>query len=63
MYPPYFNVSESNKQFIGTMTLCTASVVYWSDFLAADPNVPRSIRGPTGFSETGTGSIQPREDN
>jgi hypothetical protein len=29
----------------------TASVVYWSDFLAADPEVPGSIRSPARFSE------------
>jgi hypothetical protein len=27
----------------------TASVVYWSEFLATDPEVPRSIPGATRF--------------
>jgi hypothetical protein len=29
----------------------TASVVQWSEFLATDPEAPRSIPGPTRFSE------------
>jgi hypothetical protein len=29
----------------------TASVVYWSEFLATDPEVPGSIFGATRFSE------------
>jgi hypothetical protein len=29
----------------------TASVVYWSQFLATDPEVPGSIPGATSFSE------------
>jgi hypothetical protein len=29
----------------------TASVVYWSEFLATDPEVPASIPGATKFSE------------
>jgi hypothetical protein len=29
----------------------TASVVYWSEFLAAKPEVPGSIPGATRFSE------------
>jgi hypothetical protein len=29
----------------------TASVVYWSEFLATDAEVPGSIPGPTRFSE------------
>jgi hypothetical protein len=29
----------------------TTSVVYWSEFLAADPEVPSSIPGATRFSE------------
>jgi hypothetical protein len=38
--------------FIGpTVIIMTASVVYWSEFLAADPEVPFSIPGPTRFSE------------
>jgi hypothetical protein len=31
--------------------LRTASVVWWSEFLATDPEVPGSIPGPTRFSE------------
>jgi hypothetical protein len=44
----------------------TASVVYESEFLATDPEVPGSIPGATRFSEkygSGTGFTQPREDN
>jgi hypothetical protein len=33
------------------MTSKTASVVYWSEFLATDPEDPRSIPGATRFSE------------
>jgi hypothetical protein len=33
------------------VTVATASVVYWSEFLATDPEVPGSILGPTRFSE------------
>jgi hypothetical protein len=29
----------------------TASVAYWSEFLAANPEVPGSIPGATRFSE------------
>jgi hypothetical protein len=29
----------------------TTSVVYWSEFLATDPEVPGSIPGATRFSE------------
>jgi hypothetical protein len=29
----------------------TASVVYWSEFLATDPEIPGSIPGATRFSE------------
>jgi hypothetical protein len=29
----------------------TASMVYWSEFLATDPEVPGSILGGTGFFE------------
>jgi hypothetical protein len=29
----------------------TASVVWWSEFLAANPKVPSSIPGDTRFSE------------
>jgi hypothetical protein len=29
----------------------TASVVYWSEFLSEDPEVPSSIPGVTRFSE------------
>jgi hypothetical protein len=29
----------------------TARVVYWSEFLATDPEIPGSIPGPTRFSE------------
>jgi hypothetical protein len=29
----------------------TASVVYWSEFLATDPEVPGLIPGATRFSE------------
>jgi hypothetical protein len=39
----------------------TASVVWWSEFLATDSEVPDSIPGSTRFS--GTGSTHPREDN
>jgi hypothetical protein len=42
-----------------------ASVVKWSEFLTANPQVPGSIPGTTRFlssSGSGTGSTQPRED-
>jgi hypothetical protein len=44
----------------------TASVVYWSEFLATDPEV--RVRFPVlpdflSSSGSGTGSTQPREDN
>jgi hypothetical protein len=31
--------------------MLTTFVVYWSEFLATDPEVPGSIIGATGFSE------------
>jgi hypothetical protein len=31
--------------------ILNASVVYWSEFLATDPEDPGSILGPTRFSE------------
>jgi hypothetical protein len=39
----------------------TASVVYWSEFLATDPEVPGSIHALPDFLRTG--STQPREYN
>jgi hypothetical protein len=33
------------------MNYMTASVVYWSEFLATDPEVPGSIPGATRFSK------------
>jgi hypothetical protein len=33
------------------MLSSTASVVWWSEFLATDPEVPGSIPGPNTFSE------------
>jgi hypothetical protein len=44
----------------------TASVIYWSEFLATDPEVSGSIPALRDFlrsSGSGTGSTQPREDN
>ena len=44
----------------------TASVVWWSEFLATDTEVSVSIPGATRFlssSGSGTGSTQPREVN
>jgi hypothetical protein len=38
----------NNVVFLNDMT---ASVVYWSEFLATDPEVPGSIPGATRFSE------------
>jgi hypothetical protein len=35
----------------GYVYIQTAPVVYWSDFLAADPEVPGSIPGAARFSE------------
>jgi hypothetical protein len=45
--------------------LRTASVVYWSEFLATDPEVPGSIPGPDFLTSrgSGTGSTQPRDHN
>jgi hypothetical protein len=37
--------------FLSLALISTASVVQWSDFLAADPEVPGSIRGAARFSE------------
>jgi hypothetical protein len=37
-----------------------ASVVYWPEFPAADPQIPGSIPGAS--SESGTGSTHPLED-
>jgi hypothetical protein len=34
------------------LLLLTASVVYWSGFLATDPEAPGLITGATRFSET-----------
>jgi hypothetical protein len=49
------------------MCVCvwTASVVWWTEFLATDPEIPGSIPGATDFlksSGSGTGSTQPCED-
>jgi hypothetical protein len=44
----------------------TASVVYWSEFLATDPEVRARFQALPDFlrsSESGTGSTQPREYN
>jgi hypothetical protein len=45
----------------------TASVVYWSEFQATDPEVPAPNSSATRFfrknSESGTGFTQSREDN
>jgi hypothetical protein len=46
-------------------TCRTATVVYWSEFLAAYPEVLASIPGMPYFlrsTRSGTGSTQPRED-
>jgi hypothetical protein len=37
--------------FSETLVQMTASVVEWSEFLAADPEVPGSIFGAARFSE------------
>jgi hypothetical protein len=37
--------------FFTVMLGVTASVVWWSEFLATYPEVPGSIPGPTRFSE------------
>jgi hypothetical protein len=36
---------------VGSVRRVTASVVWWSEFLATDPEVPGSIHGATRFSE------------
>jgi hypothetical protein len=45
LYNIYIHFSESVPFKV------TASVVWWSEFLAANPEVPRSIPGATKFSE------------
>jgi hypothetical protein len=52
-----FKKNDADVKYL-TSTLCkdvniikTASVVQWSDFLAANPDVPGSIRGVVRFSE------------
>jgi hypothetical protein len=47
--PPFLNAEE----FIipSSYDLKTFSVVWWSEFLATDPEVPGSISGATRFSE------------
>jgi hypothetical protein len=40
-------VSDELRNFV----LVTASVVYWTEFLATDPDVPDSIPGASRFSE------------
>jgi hypothetical protein len=42
---------EGNLIFINGLLWWTASVVWWSEFLSADPEVPGSIPGATRFSE------------
>jgi hypothetical protein len=47
-------------------TKYTASVVYWSEFLATDPVIPDSFPALPDFLRScgsGTGSTKPREDN
>jgi hypothetical protein len=43
-----FNDAVNNSDYIASRT---ASVVYWLEFLAADPEVPGSILGATRFCE------------
>jgi hypothetical protein len=43
-------VVHQNNFFVLSISW-TASVVYWSEFLAADPEVPGSIPGAARFSE------------
>jgi hypothetical protein len=42
---------EDSSDFVGLELLKTASMVYWSEFLAADPEILASIPGATSFSE------------
>jgi hypothetical protein len=45
------SVVKSKKFYMNICPILTASLVYWSEFLATDPEVPGSIHGATGFSE------------
>jgi hypothetical protein len=57
----HHNIAQS--EYNGCMT---ASVVWWSEFLATDPEVPGSIPDATRFSEkwrVSNGSTQSHEDN
>jgi hypothetical protein len=56
-------VVENYEVFV---SVWTASVVYWSEFLATDPEVRVRFPALPDFlrsSGSGTGSTQPREDN
>ena len=45
------NLPDFTVFFYRITTILTASVVYWSEFLATDTEVPGSIPGATTFSE------------
>jgi hypothetical protein len=54
-----------NSKFFRLMKGLTASVAWWPEFLAANPEDLGSISGATKFSAkqwSGMGSTQPRED-
>jgi hypothetical protein len=42
---------QNRESTIHSSFIATASVVWWSEFLAADPEDPGSITGTTKFSE------------
>jgi hypothetical protein len=42
---------QGADDYYGAVWLVTASVVWWSEFLAAKPEVPGSILGATRFYE------------
>jgi predicted membrane-bound mannosyltransferase len=46
-----FHIRKQNMIYAMLLFALTASVVYWSDFLAADPEVPGSISGAATFFE------------
>jgi hypothetical protein len=48
---------------VAHLYLMTASVVWWSEFLATDPEVPGALPDFLRSSGSGTGSTQPHEDN
>jgi hypothetical protein len=51
MAAPVPDIMDNSIIFSFRCYIETTSVVQWSDFIAADPEVPGSIPGATRFSE------------